>query len=536
MELLINFKSKTFVEQIKILNQIENERLFEAIPELFTLCASHSKKRELQLITEQILKVLLLSCEEQTIEGLHSESKNIRLLCIETIMQTHSRNAGPQLIALLSKKPDPDEYQAIFKALCTIHSDETLSLLQAHITDSDDFLVSLIIEALGNFKDDKSVNAMIEIIQNFNQKKEYTLCELPVASAISALGKIGNETALSFLVKHIHAPNSVIRKFVHESLSDCGPQVIPFIKTVFHFNDYDEKIMAVNILGNIKDKKSVDLLIDVLDQTPIENINLRCAVYDALGKIPSMKSIIYLVDALEDKDFYVTTTVITTLNNHSTPEVLSKIELLLAQNDMHSKNIAKAIVVSKSTALFKLLYVKSRYNILLFTEIFNTKDMDIISTFMHEVSGHDKVQFENELKKRKIQSPSSMESELILAIDDSKSIVAFYRAVITELGYQLLVAENGAVGLELLYNNTSVSLIFVDMNMPQMNGIEFTQKVRKIADFQSIPIIMVTTESEDLQKEIARKAGVTDFVTKPFTAEIIQQRINQYIEKIHVDA
>jgi CheY-like chemotaxis protein len=63
-----------------------------------------------------------------------------------------------------------------------------------------------------------------------------------------------------------------------------------------------------------------------------------------------------------------------------------------------------------------------------------------------------------------------------------------------------------------------------------MNGIEFTQKVRQNPDFQNIPIIMATTETDESQKTLATKAGVNDFISKPFNEEILIRKIKMFVK------
>jgi len=67
------------------------------------------------------------------------------------------------------------------------------------------------------------------------------------------------------------------------------------------------------------------------------------------------------------------------------------------------------------------------------------------------------------------------------------------------------------------------------MNMPVMDGIEFTKRTRSYPGFENKPIIMATTESESTQVQLAKQAGVTDFISKPFSQEALSNKIKEHL-------
>jgi len=71
----------------------------------------------------------------------------------------------------------------------------------------------------------------------------------------------------------------------------------------------------------------------------------------------------------------------------------------------------------------------------------------------------------------------------------------------------------------------------VDMNMPEMDGIEFTTRVRGNPLYEGLPIVMATTESEKSQARLAKNAGVDAFLIKPFKAEVLSHRIKKVLER-----
>jgi two-component system chemotaxis response regulator CheY len=112
-----------------------------------------------------------------------------------------------------------------------------------------------------------------------------------------------------------------------------------------------------------------------------------------------------------------------------------------------------------------------------------------------------------------------------LVIDDSKTIRSILGKKLGQLGFQVNAAENGQVGLDILRAAPSISLILVDWNMPVMNGLEFVRQVRADSTWDDVTIVMVTTETETSQMLAALDSGANDYIMKPFTEEIITERL-----------
>jgi two-component system chemotaxis response regulator CheY len=113
-----------------------------------------------------------------------------------------------------------------------------------------------------------------------------------------------------------------------------------------------------------------------------------------------------------------------------------------------------------------------------------------------------------------------------LIIDDSRAMRRILRQSVEPLGFQIVEAGDGQEGLERLEQyHPDVELTLVDWNMPVMNGLEFVKAVRADDQYQQMKIAMVTTETEPAQMARALMAGVDEFVMKPFTSEILIEKL-----------
>ena len=117
----------------------------------------------------------------------------------------------------------------------------------------------------------------------------------------------------------------------------------------------------------------------------------------------------------------------------------------------------------------------------------------------------------------------------ILLVDDSRTIRNIQKNTLKTLGHEDVV--EAADGLEALacLAQQKVDLMLVDWNMPNMDGITMIRKVRETD--KTTPIIMVTTEAEKSRVIEAVKAGVNNYVVKPFSAETLSEKINQTMAK-----
>ena len=112
-----------------------------------------------------------------------------------------------------------------------------------------------------------------------------------------------------------------------------------------------------------------------------------------------------------------------------------------------------------------------------------------------------------------------------MVIDDSRAIRMILAATLQDLGYEVCQAANGKEALAAVEQAGEISLILVDWNMPEMNGLEFVQHLRADTRFSSVPLMMVTTEAEMSQVVRALEAGANEYVMKPFTREIIADKL-----------
>jgi two-component system chemotaxis response regulator CheY len=107
-------------------------------------------------------------------------------------------------------------------------------------------------------------------------------------------------------------------------------------------------------------------------------------------------------------------------------------------------------------------------------------------------------------------------AKTILTVDDSASIRQMVGFTLRGAGYEVVEAVDGRDAVARLRG--AVHLVITDLNMPRMDGIELVRAIRAHPTYKYVPVIMLTTESQDSQKQAGKAAGATGWIVKPFAA------------------
>jgi two-component system chemotaxis response regulator CheY len=113
-----------------------------------------------------------------------------------------------------------------------------------------------------------------------------------------------------------------------------------------------------------------------------------------------------------------------------------------------------------------------------------------------------------------------------LVVDDSRAVRMILARTLKELGFEVREAANGREALEVIETErTAVSLVLADWNMPEINGLELLKRLRQKPELASLVVVMVTTETEVDQMAAALEAGANEYVMKPFTKDILVEKL-----------
>jgi two-component system chemotaxis response regulator CheY len=124
------------------------------------------------------------------------------------------------------------------------------------------------------------------------------------------------------------------------------------------------------------------------------------------------------------------------------------------------------------------------------------------------------------------QSSEDGMSKRILTIDDSKTMRDMLMLTLAEAGFDVLQAVDGQDGLDVLVNER-VDVVITDINMPRMDGYEVIRQLRSNPSHKTTPILVLTTESEADKRNLAREAGATGWMVKPFDPDRLVETVRK---------
>ena len=111
-----------------------------------------------------------------------------------------------------------------------------------------------------------------------------------------------------------------------------------------------------------------------------------------------------------------------------------------------------------------------------------------------------------------------MTAKTILTVDDSASLRQMVSLTLSSAGYRVIEAVNGAEGFTKA-TTTPINAVITDLNMPVMNGLEFIRKFRAHPASKGVPVLLLTTESDEELKRQAKEAGAIGWIVKPFNQD-----------------
>jgi len=120
----------------------------------------------------------------------------------------------------------------------------------------------------------------------------------------------------------------------------------------------------------------------------------------------------------------------------------------------------------------------------------------------------------------------------ILVVDDFSTMRRIVKSIVKQLGFNNVdEAEDGKQALEMLKGG-KYGFVVSDWNMPNMTGIDLLRAIRADPDLKDTPVLMVTAETEKQIVVDAIQAGVNNYVVKPFTPQVFEEKMNKIFEKL----
>lgn len=450
-----------------------------------------------------------------------------------------------KLIAFLAS-PKIDDKSELIRLVGELRLEEATSVLLDLITASeDDAEILNIIESLGLIGDPDAINTLTDYLYAANR-------ELIIA-AIQALGQVGTPSAMHRLAERMGTDNEIdymilsifsevqdqisleklndtirshyahMRTYAKTELVRIGPKAVPILIDNLLHDDPDFRIHTLNVLGDIGDESAVVPIRKLLSNEP-KSANVRFAAYEALALLPLKKGAYTLTAGLTDPEDHVCIAAARAIDRNFSPILGAGIKNLLRGPEKDARHIAKIIVNAQVDNVFVFLTDDELFQELALIYLPHThKD---IRDHYHKLliqAGR------NDFAKKITGEEEQGVRPKVVAVDDSRMILNIYKATLHELGYDPVLFEFPVSALEWLRTEKPL-IVLTDLNMPDMSGIQLSEKIREKYTAKILPIIMVTTQNESQDNDAAMAAGVNAILHKPFNGKSLGAAMDRILK------
>jgi len=419
-------------------------------------------------------------------------------------------------------------------------------LIKILVNTKDESILKETITALGLIGDPKATNAVSEFL--YSNNKALTI------AAIKTLGQIGTPTAMQRLAEKLGQDPQLdvlildifsqvqdnislqklnetlgshyahLRNYAKSKLVQIGAKAVPLLIQNLVYDDPDLLIHTLNVLGEIGDPSTIVPIRKLLHNHP-DDPNVRFAAYEALGMLPIDKGAYVLASGLTDEEEHVRVAAASAIDRSLNEILVAGIKNMVRHKDEDTIKIIRSIINAQASNIFISLIEEPVFQELVINFLQKKATPDVRAYFQKLLEKHGYKDLAQKLSKEVATHKAKIRA---LAVDDSKMILNIYKSTLYELGCDPILFDKPADALEWLKNNKP-QIMFTDLNMPEITGIDLIAKTRSIYRKSDLPIIMVTTQNEVQDNEAAYAAGVNEILFKPFTSETIKQVLDKFV-------
>ena len=416
---------------------------------------------------------------------------------------------------ILNSSMDNVTIISAIKALGLIASPSSMSGISEYLYSNDFELVYVAIRSLGEIGGPTVVKKLSEAVGR-NDEADFLILDIMASNQ--------DQDSLQMLNEMLMSHFSHLRNRAKDHLVKIGKKAVPILLENLKQPDPDLLIHTLNILGLIGDP-SVDIPIRKLLQNEPPDANVRFAAYEALGFIRSARSAMSLANGLNDPVYQVRIAAAKAIDRNISDTLLHGLKNLVEPKDEDAKNIVGSFIDAEADQFFDTLIGWTPFQEMAVEYLTNQASEDIRDHFVSIL----RVRGDNSLADA-IMSVPKEEKERgglnIYVVDDSKLMLNIYTKKLNQLGYEPVLFQYPAEAIEAA-TEKKPDILITDLNMPEINGLQLTEKIREKYPSKQLPIMMITTQSDVEDEEVARKAGIDIVLHKPFSDDDLKENIEK---------
>ncbi|MDK9708720.1 MAG: HEAT repeat domain-containing protein [Desulforhopalus sp.] len=484
-----------------------------SVPLFIYLLKNHPDVADQMPIIRETLLSILLAYPDKLIEYLASPKITDKTELIKVVGELRLEEATPVLLELIVASEDDAEILMIIESLGLIGDPDAINTLTDYLYAANRQLIIAAVQALGQVGTPTAMHRLAERMGTDNEI-DYLI--------LSIFSEVQDQISLEKLNDTIRSHYAHMRTYAKSELVRIGPKAVPILIENLLHDDPDFRIHTLNVLGDIGDESAVIPIRKLLSNEP-KSANVRFAAYEALALLPLKKGAYTLTAGLTDPEDHVCIAAARAIDRNFSAILGAGIKNLLRGPEKDARHIAKIIVNGQVDNVFMNLAED---------EVFEKLALEYLPHTHKDIRDHYHkllVDAGNTEFAQKLTGDVEVSVRpKIVAVDDSRMILNIYKATLHELGYDPVLFEFPASALEWLKAEKPL-MVLTDLNMPDITGIQLTEKVREKYPAKLLPIIMVTTQNESQDNEAAMAAGVNTILHKPFNVKSLGEAMSKVL-------
>jgi CheY-like chemotaxis protein/HEAT repeat protein len=464
-----------------------------------------------------------------------------------------------QLIIDFIRSKDPKEKRLYVAVAGNLKLREALACLdEILINSTDEDLLLEALTAIGKIGEASSASAVAPFLGSSSTKLKLgaigALADIGGASAIKklceglsgqsdtdlavvdTLARIQDHQSLEKLAELLSSRFVDLRNTAIAHLIAIGPKAIPFVTECLRSDDDDTVIHSLNILGNIGDLTALPAIVKVI-HNEAKNPNVRFAVYEAMERLPSTKSAISLAQGLTDPVDHVSMAAAKAIDNNLSTILVAGLRNMIEAQDAQSEKIVATLVDAEADNAFHCLLDSEVFQAYVVKHLAAHAPPKTVEHFIEVLEKKGLARLV--VRIRKERTPSRPGKVRIMVADDSKTMLKIYMRTLHEMGFETLAHEYPVQALAAAKAHKP-DLLITDLNMPEMNGLQLSEGLRKLYSSAELPILLITTQSDVVGQAVSatggeseraiQKAGIDLVLNKPFQAKDLQSAIARLLK------
>ena len=501
--------------QNRLLYELSRGDVAFTVPLLNHLLVNHPDLANCLPIIRETLISTLIAYPEVLLTSLASPDITDKTIMIETAGELKFEEATPVLIDLLAQTNATGTIKLIIENLGLIGDPESINTLTDYLYAADRELIIAAIHALGQIGTN---TAMHRLAERMGTDNELDLIILGIFADVQ------DQVSLEKLNDTLRSHYAHMRIYAKDELVRIGSKAVPVLIENLKEGDSDLLVHTLNVLGEIGDESAIMPIRALLNTMP-RNPNVRFAAYEALALLPLRKGAYTLAAGLTDAEDHVCTAAARAIDRNFNEILAAGIKNMIRPQTDESRHIVKIIVNAQVDNVFLSLAAEEFFQELALVYLPHAH-RDIKGHYVTLLQEKGLDDFAAKIAGEELEGKTRVK---ICAVDDSRMILNIYKATLHELGFDPVLFEFPAGALEWLAKEKP-AMVLTDLNMPEISGIELTKRIRTMYPADSLPVIMVTTQSDVQDHEAAADAGINALLVKPFNAQSLRDAMGKFIK------